>query len=45
MDLIPTFSCGLRMLFCLLAAYVVDRYGLRNGLQIGGSLSGIGELS
>ena len=44
MDLIPTLSYGLGVPCCLLATYVVERHGLKNGLQIGGFLTGIGEI-
>ena len=43
MDLIPTLSYGLGVPCCLLATYVVERHGLKNGLQIGGVLTGIGK--
>ena len=43
MDLIPTLSYGLGVPCCLLATYVVERHGLKNGLQIGGFLTGIGK--
>jgi hypothetical protein len=43
MDLIPTVSYGLGVPCCLLATYVVERFGLRTGLHIGGSLTGIGK--
>ena len=44
MDLIPTLSYGLGIPCCLLATYVVDRFGLKVGLHIGGNLTGIGKL-
>lgn len=44
MDLIPTVSYGLGVPCCLLATYVVERFGLRVGLHIGGVLTGIGGL-
>ena len=44
MDLIPTLSYGLGVPCCLLATYVVERHGLKNGLQIGGFLTGIGNM-
>merc|ERR1719219_2070751 len=44
MDLIPTVSYGLGIPCCLLATYVVERFGLRTGLHIGGLLTGIGGL-
>lgn len=44
MDLIPTVSYGLGIPCCLLATYVVERLGLKTGLHIGGSLTGIGGL-
>lgn len=43
MDLIPTVSYGLGVPCCLVATYVVENYGLRTGLHIGGSLTGIGK--
>jgi len=43
MDLIPTVSYGLGVPCCLIATYVVENYGLRTGLHIGGSLTGIGQ--
>lgn len=43
MDLIPTVSYGLGVPCCLLATYVVERFGLRTGLHIGGLLTGIGK--
>ncbi len=43
MDLIPTVSYGLGVPCCLLATYVVERFGLRIGLHIGGVLTGIGK--
>ena len=42
MDLIPTVSYGLGVPCCLLATYIVERYGLKVGLHIGGVLTGIG---
>jgi len=44
MDWIPTLSYGLGVPCGLLATYVVERYGLKHGIQIGGSLTGIGGL-
>ena len=44
MDLIPTVSYGLGIPFCIIATYVVERFGLKVGLHIGGFLTGIGEL-
>ena len=44
MDLIPTVSYGLGVPFCMIATYVVERFGLKVGLHIGGILTGIGEL-
>lgn len=44
MDLIPTVSYGLGVPCCLLATYVVERWGLRAGLHIGGILTGIGKI-
>ena len=43
MDLIPTVSYGLGVPFCIIATYVVERFGLKVGLHIGGFLTGIGE--
>ena len=43
MDLIPTVSYGLGVPCCLIATYIVERYGLRVGLHIGGVLTGIGK--
>ncbi len=43
MDLIPTVSYGLGVPFCVIATYVVERFGLRVGLHIGAILTGIGE--
>ncbi len=43
MDRIPTLSYGLGVPCCVLATYVVERFGLRAGLHVGGSLTGIGE--
>ena len=43
MDLIPTIHFGLHIPCCLIAAYVVERYGLRVSLHIGGVLNGIGK--
>ena len=43
MDLIPTVSYGLGVPCCLLATYVVERFGLRIGLHIGGVFTGIGK--
>ncbi len=45
MDLIPTVSYGLGVPCCLIATYIVERFGLRTGLQIGGSLTGLGEAT
>ncbi len=42
MDLIPTLSYGLGVPCCVLATYVVDRFGLRAGIHVGGGLTGIG---
>ena len=42
MDLIPTVSMAFGVPFTLIGAYIVDRYGLKIGLQIGGYLTGIG---
>ena len=44
MDLIPTVSYGLGVPCCLLATYIVERWGLRAGLHIGGILTGIGKI-
>ena len=44
MDLIPTVSYGLGVPCCLLATYIVERWGLRAGLHIGGILTGIGKM-
>merc|ERR1711971_500877 len=44
MDLIPTVSYGLGVPCCFLATYVVERFGLRIGLHIGGVFTGIGGL-
>jgi len=44
MDWIPTLSYGLGVPCGILATYVVERYGLKHGIQIGGSLTGIGGL-
>jgi hypothetical protein len=43
MDLIPTVSYGLGVPCCIIATYVVENYGLKTGLHIGGSLTGIGK--
>jgi hypothetical protein len=43
MDLIPTVSYGLGVPCCLMATFVVERFGLRAGLHIGGILTGLGE--
>ncbi len=43
MDLIPTLSYGLGVPCCLVATYVVERFGLKAGLHIGGSLTGLGR--
>ena len=45
MDLIPTVSYGLGVPCCLLATYIVERWGLRAGLHIGGILTGIGKYN
>ena len=45
MDLIPTVSYGLGVPCCLLATYVVERFGLRIGLHIGGVFTGIGKCT
>jgi hypothetical protein len=42
MDLIPTVSYGLGVPCCIIATYVVENYGLKTGLHIGGFLTGIG---
>jgi len=43
MDLIPTVSYGLGVPCCLIATYIVEKYGLKTGLHIGGFLTGIGK--
>ena len=43
MDLIPTVSYGLGVPCCLIATYIVENYGLKTGLHIGGSLTGVGK--
>ena len=42
MDLIPTLSYGLGVPCCLLATVIVDKLGLKIGLHIGGTLTGVG---
>jgi len=44
MDIIPTVSYGLGIIFALVATYVVERFGLKAGLHIGGHLTGLGGL-
>ena len=44
MDWIPTLSYGLGVPCGILATYVVERYGLKHGIQFGGALTGIGEF-
>ena len=43
MDMIPTVSYGLGVPCCLIATYVVEKYGLKVGLNVGGILTGIGK--
>lgn len=43
MDLIPTVSYGLGIPCCLVATFIVEKYGLKTGLHIGGSLTGFGK--
>ena len=43
MDQIPTISAALGVPFCIIATYVVERFGLRLGLNIGGILTGVGN--
>ena len=44
MDWIPTLSYGLGVPCGILATYVVERFGFKHAIQIGGSLTGIGEF-
>lgn len=45
MDLIPTVSYGLGVPFGLVATFVVERYGLKWGLQIGALLTATGNFA
>ena len=44
MDLIPTVAMACGIPSTLIAPYVVDRFGLKFGLRIGGALIGIGWI-
>ena len=42
MDLLSIVSAGVGIPCCLLATYVVEKFGLRSTIHIGGVLTGIG---
>ena len=44
LDYIPTISYAFGVPFCLVSTYIVEEYGLKVGLHIGGYLTGIGGL-
>ena len=45
MDLIPTLAYGLGFPSCILATYVVDRFGLRASIYVGACGTGLGKIN
>ena len=45
MDLISTVSAAVGIPCCLIATYVVDKFGMRNTIHFGGILTGIGRFA